>query len=744
MIVALIAFNLAAQENTGTERVRNANDGAARSLAITGTVVDRIDREPIAAAHLSFAQGERQTHTLSAADGAFRVTLDDTGAIRVHVARYGYEQFEAACRVHADTILNILLSPAPLNLREVIVQSEQPSRTAEMAASAQPVFVMSKRELEDLSANDVGDALAYVPGVFIKDYGGMGGLKTISLRGSPATQTPVLIDGVRYDNHQSGTTDLSTLSLGDFSAIRIYRGGNSASFGAAAMTGAVMLESLPDANAPGLRVSAAAGTYGFQEQRVSWLTRRSRFAAHLAWSRKRAHGDHTYEANSFGEQKIRRRANADFDQQNTLAAFDYEHDDVSARFTVLHYRGERGVPGTVLQGNEGTAAARQRELDWHGHLRLRWQAQANLSLTAWIKFRQNELHYRDPQLRLQPEGVNDYYHNRDFMAGATINRLARIGLLQFEVEAGQAHLRGDNLAQPQGDTFVRVDQVRRDHGSVLLKWEQASQPENHRPNVQAALRYSRYSDVGSALSPSLGMNWQPWQPALRFRLHAAHSFRAPTFAEQYYLNYGNQLVLPEQGWSADVGASLQASFMGRWLIDLTLYVNRVQDQIIAIPLSPVRWSTQNLGTTRNCGAELVAEWQTWHGRLTIHATYTRQNPRDRTADSATYDKLVIYVPQEIATAVAALSWPRFEGMNVRSALSARHVSFRYHLPENDYDSLMPGYTVLDANATIAVMRGEVTWQLRTEVENLANTRYEVIKNYPMPFRLWRFGLEVSW
>ncbi|WP_243664067.1 TonB-dependent receptor, partial [Rhodothermus marinus] len=56
-------------------------------------------------------------------------------------------------------------------------------------------------------------------GLFVKRYGS-GGLATLSLRGSGATQTLLLIDGHRVADPQSGLIDLTLLPTVLLSAVR--------------------------------------------------------------------------------------------------------------------------------------------------------------------------------------------------------------------------------------------------------------------------------------------------------------------------------------------------------------------------------------------------------------------------------------------------------------------------------------------------------------------------------------------
>ena len=103
------------------------------------------------------------------------------------------------------------LNPSSLDsmqyLSEIIITSKQPFRTTATSQTLQG------SELQALSTTSVADALKYFAGVQIKDYGGLGGLKTINVRSLGAQHVGIYLDGIRITNAQNGTVDLGKFSL---------------------------------------------------------------------------------------------------------------------------------------------------------------------------------------------------------------------------------------------------------------------------------------------------------------------------------------------------------------------------------------------------------------------------------------------------------------------------------------------------------------------------------------------------
>lgn len=85
----------------------------------------------------------------------------------------------------------------------------RPSTTREST----PLQVMDKAGIERLGVQDLSEAVKRFSGVTVQDYGGIGGLKTVSVRSLGAKHTAVCYDGVTVTDAQSGQVDISRFSL---------------------------------------------------------------------------------------------------------------------------------------------------------------------------------------------------------------------------------------------------------------------------------------------------------------------------------------------------------------------------------------------------------------------------------------------------------------------------------------------------------------------------------------------------
>ena len=92
------------------------------------------------------------------------------------------------------------------------------------ATSAAPVQRVSREDIDRLGHAGVSEVLKYMSGVNVRDYGGVGGLKTVSVRGMGAKHTAVSYDGVLVSDTQSGVVDLGRFPLNNLSAVTLAMG----------------------------------------------------------------------------------------------------------------------------------------------------------------------------------------------------------------------------------------------------------------------------------------------------------------------------------------------------------------------------------------------------------------------------------------------------------------------------------------------------------------------------------------
>ncbi|MBO6239118.1 MAG: Plug domain-containing protein, partial [Bacteroidales bacterium] len=95
-----------------------------------------------------------------------------------------------------------------------LLVAETPDTLQAVTIVADKGVVVSRTDtVSILKHNTVSEALLRLPGLALTDYGGLSGLKGVSLRGLGTAHTAIYLDGVRVSNFQSGQNDLGMLPL---------------------------------------------------------------------------------------------------------------------------------------------------------------------------------------------------------------------------------------------------------------------------------------------------------------------------------------------------------------------------------------------------------------------------------------------------------------------------------------------------------------------------------------------------
>jgi outer membrane cobalamin receptor len=201
----------------------------------------------------------------------------------------------------------------------------------------------------------------------------------------------------------------------------------------------------------------------------------------------------------------------------------------------------------------------------------------------------------------------------------------------------------------------------------------------------------------------------------------------------YYLNYGTSDLKPERSLSYSITFEYSKSIFNA---EISGFMIDTDDQIVAIPKSPLVWSARNMASVLSRGIEFNAVIDVVDNFLILKMNYTIQRVTDNERASETYKKLVQYVPQELASADVSL---KHSGFLLNAA--CRYTGFAFALPDNSYESLINSFWLFDINLNKRIELSGTEINFKLGILNIFDTRYSVVKNYPMPGRIIRIGID---
>ncbi|HEY0976020.1 MAG TPA: TonB-dependent receptor [Flavobacteriales bacterium] len=571
------------------------------------------------------------------------------------------------------------------------------------------------------ASSDLGELLSNASPVFVKSYG-MGGLATTSFRGGSANHTAILWNGFNLGSPMNGMIDLSLIPVGTADEVSIQYGGGTALWGSGAVGGAIHLDNVPRFGR-GLQVdgSAGFGSFGDRRQRIRTEMAKDRWITSIALYRTDAANDFTYTQRTDEGTSERTQTNAALDRYGLLAEQHFRIaplQRISVRYWYQHT--DRAIPPTRLQ-----AYSTAHQLDASHRATAEWQrARGKWSTTvrgAWF----------DERL--------DWYASSD-----ADRALSRSRTLIAEGEArfrpGGAHTldlgMNNTFARAFTDGYPEEPRQNRTAGFVLYRF----QPDGKRFVGTASMRQEWVAGRAVPLTGSLGAEYRlkTWATV---KGQAARVYRIPTFNDLYWQPGGNRQLLPEDGYSADLGLVLRyARERISVSSEITGYARELENWIIWLP-GPAYWSPRNIMQVLSRGVESNTELRYKHGRntfrvgvITDHVVSTNQVATSPSDDSV--DRQLIYVPMYSGN--AHLGWTRH-----RSSLTLSTTYTGYRYTSTDNIRFLEPYWLLNAAASFRLWTGP-HWQadLSLQADNLLDTEYEMMLSRPMPGRSYRIGLRV--
>ena len=637
-----------------------------------------------------------------------------------------------------------------------LIRIIQPNSRPETIKAQTPTQVASSESMERLGDAQLSDVLRRMVGVSLKDYGGIGGIKTVSARGLGSQFSTLTIDGIAVTDCQNGQIDLGRYMLGNSSYISLSNGqvDNSLNSARAFSSGCIinMETHEPEFGSRpfNLRLGLEGGSFGLfspsvaYEQRITPRLSLSFWGNHL-----QSKGNYPftlyYTPGRTDSCSLEKRLNSHVRIGTADMNLFYRFNSSNRLQIKAHYmNGYHALPGPVIyytqKGSEHSeeqlffSQARFRHVgeQWDYQLLAKYQNSHDLYADTAIhitnRYRQQET-YLSQTVRFHTGDDSRDYLSLSFSADESANRLFS------NLNQHNNVLRLSALAALSAEYIAhRLPLFRqlRANANILATWIQ---------DYETGLNTAPYARI----SPYIGFAWPIKHFSLRYFFK--ENYRVPNFNELYYYTVDHPLR-PEKALQHNLGITYNSrpfrlsKAVAAYTSTLDVYFNRVSDKIIAIPMQNMYlWSMLNLGKVEILGLDATANASIQNDdfprtRIDISLGYSYQHAVDRTnPDSKTFGHQIPYTPRHSgnATLTATTPW-------VDLGLSLMIVGPRFYKQQNTPAYRIPGYADQGITISRAFDIGSTQLKARIQVLNLFNTQYEVVRNYPMMGRNYRLSL----
>ncbi|MDR2806027.1 MAG: TonB-dependent receptor [Dysgonamonadaceae bacterium] len=633
-----------------------------------------------------------------------------------------------------------------------------------------PAQHLSGEKLESLSSFSVADAVRYFSGVQIKDYGGIGGLKTVDIRSMGTNHLGVFYDGIQLGAAQNGQIDLGKFSLDNIEEISLYNGQKSEIFQSAKDFG-------------------SAGT-------IYLRTRRPRFTAD-----KKFNINSYFRTGSFDlvnpsvlwEQKITKNISSSFNAEYIYSSGKYpfryrkvlpggavawdttairQNGDIHSfrvegglngyttnsngywQGKMYFYNSEKGIPGAIVN-NVWKRSQRQWDRNFFAQFTVKniLPLPKNYEMLFNLKYANDWMRYLNPDTTLM-------YLDNTFLQQEIYASLAnKYSILQnwdinlsVDYQYNTLNSNLTNFVFPTRNTLLTA------LATAFEIWRFKAQAsllgtfvfENVRKeNAEQSADKTEYT-------PAVFLSYQPLKREnLNIRAFYKRIFRMPTFNDLYYTDIGNIKLNSEYANQYNLGFQYDKNFkkgiVNHLNVHADAYYNEVTDKIVAIPKGngQYRWMMMNLGYVEIRGMDVSAqiEWKLPSDiRINTSLNYAFQKAQEFTdLQSPWYGGQIAYIPWHNGSAIVNAQWRTWD-LNY----SFIYVGERYHNSVNIRENYeQPWYTHdLTLGKSFHFKKSPLEGfrrglKISAEINNILNQYYDVVLNYPMPGRNFKIILKLD-
>lgn len=625
-------------------------------------------------------------------------------------------------------------------------------KNSQVNLSPTPVQILIGSELKRLNSLSVADAIRYFAGVQLKDYGGVGGLKTINVRSMGSNHTAVFYDGIQLGNAQNGQVDLGRFSLDNLEEIAVYVGQKAdllmpaKSFAAAS---ALYLKTaqpiFSSGKNYGFGASFKTGSFGLINPNLSYKQKISNKISFLMdISYLESNGKYRFRYKELAYDTTIIRNNSDVKSARVEATlFGLLPDSSKWNIKLYNYNSARGLPGAIVS-NRFTFT--QRQWDDNSFVQASYQNKksARYNFMFNTKYAYSFMRYLDPEFKIQNGFLDNRYTETEwYISAANLYKISKIWEISLAADYSLQRL-GANLydfAYPSRNTGLVVLASALNLNRLIIQG-----------NILATLIAEQVKNGDQSANrqehtPSLMASWQPLQTKdFRIRSFYKSIFRMPTFNDLYYTFIGNTKLKPEYTRQYDLGFTYGHTSNGKRLAYLSIqadaYYNLVKDKIIAIPGNNLgRWTMVNLDRVQIKGFEtnIQTVWDlAAQLKLKVSANYTLEKAIDISATAFRYGDQIPYIPVHSGSARFGIDYKNLV-FNYSYIYTGERYSQKANITAN---YVKPWYTHdLAIGANFAYQ--QTRFFFNAEINNVFNQYYDVVLNYPMPGRNYRFTLSTN-
>ena len=508
----------------------------------------------------------------------------------------------SACAIAASAGAATAQDAATQRLDEVVVTATRTPVPIDRITSS--VTVIDAETIEAKQAKTVLEVLRDVPGVDVRQSGGLGGITSVFMRGGNSSHTLVMIDGVEVNSPSGGLFDFADLTIDNVERIEVIRGPQSTLYGSDAIGGVIHIMTKRGEGPVTGYASAEYGSFDTFQERVGVSGGNETFDYALAASRLDTSGISRASAHR-GNPETDAYDNTTFSGRLGAAVFGDGRIDVTTRYTAAN----RDIDAAFPLADDLDSASDRHSLVLAGTFAKPiaewWDQRLQLSLHDDA----SDFKDRDPDSdvmstnEIQSRRV-DWQHNFHVGSATTVT-------VGYEL---------DNETGENKGTFK---------GTIINDAGYAQVQTNPIEPLSLVVggRFDSNSRYGDEATYKIGGSYAFERFGTTVRSSYGTGFHGPTLNDLLFVPFNNPDLEAETSEGFDAGIEQQL-FDGRVVAGITYFYNDFTNLIV---FDVETFVPRNINDARAQGIEATVHWAPM-ATLDVNATYTHTAGRDLNTD----------------------------------------------------------------------------------------------------------------
>lgn len=627
-----------------------------------------------------------ENHPMQKSDNNGMVTINISNNLNFVIRKQGYHDY------YITPPFSKLIKMRPILFKHQLIQVEENFYNNNHELN-HPTHIINK-ELNIKSNSHISEIFNALPGMIIKSYGGIAGIKTLSLNGSQGDRIQVQLNGVIINNEQSGNADISQIPVGLIENLQFIPLGASSRYGNSAMAGVINVT--PNFKTPfKLNFSQINGGYSinqfysstYKNQKIGYGLGKLKSTQYIDWKETGIYNSDT----------------------NTHKYYDWFSSELNQKY--IH------IWNSSIRQNHSRNSFILKSVNNRVHSSKIYGPEYHPKVNDGMLLMGNNLTFNKIKMNTsyKSQWIN-YNSNNSF--GPPINAIHKLNVLKNDIE-----IKYDNISlinQLISTQSISNSTFPEDTISFQSHFGFSYRNISSIINTFITYRIALQKFENSIYSYELILNKYFSKFPIKTSFIYSKNYKKPNFNDLFWQPFGNKNLQTEYSNNFYLNIKFTNTYFIFELLNHYIKYNNMI-QWLPKPGNQDYWSPDNIKSAISIGETVSITTQNYK-YINVSTSVSHNFSKD-----LANNKAIAYTPEWIISSNISYSYKSINVILNQFYQSSRFLNITDYL---GYQKIIPGYNIINLNFTKSFKKNRLISQISLLMNNITNTRFQSVYGYP--------------